>query len=74
LTSIQSDIQGRFSAHCRLKKVRSTASVETANVGKAFIIEGPKGPAGTVLQMHFANTIKEKKKKVATYQVSLFEN
>jgi hypothetical protein len=50
--------------------------VETANVGKAFIIEGPKGPAGTVLQMHFANTMikKKKKKRVATYQVSLFEN
>jgi hypothetical protein len=37
--------------------------VETANVGKAFIIEGPKGPAGTVLQMHFANTMIKKKKK-----------
>lgn len=37
-SNMESDIQGRISAQRRLEWVQTTTSVETANVGKVFIM------------------------------------
>lgn len=51
-----SDIQGRYSAQCRLDWVQATASVETANVGRFSSSNGARPLAGG------GNAMQEKRK------------